>query len=115
MNATRPRNVPADATLIYPGQTYGPGYGVQQATIARIESIIGRGNANTMLHYANAYVDWAANASQYEAYGMPVPPAPARPAVQQLEIIYATVGGDIVAPPEGADGLHYAWIWQVTA
>jgi len=113
--ATRPANVPEGATLIYPGQTYGPGVGVQQATLTQINAIIARQNASAMQHYANAYRDWATNAAIYESLGMPVPPAPAKPKLDTLEVVYADIGGNVVPPPEGADGLHYAWCWQVSA
>lgn len=113
--ATRPANVPESATLIYPGQTYGPGLGVQQATIAQINAIIAKQNADALGHYGRALHDWAENAAQYQACGMPVPPPPAKPALEKLEIVYADISGNVVPPPEGADGLHYAWVWQVPA
>ncbi|HZD06914.1 MAG TPA: hypothetical protein VE176_01635 [Candidatus Limnocylindrales bacterium] len=113
--ANRPAHVPEDATLIYPGQLYGPGLGVQQATITRINSIIAKSNADQMVHYSNALGDWATNAGIYSSLGMPVPPPPVKPATQKLDVVFADQGGNVVDPPLGADGLHYAWIWQVSA
>lgn len=113
MTPQRPAGVSETATLIYPGQTYGPGYGVQQASIARIAAIIGKQNADAMIHYSNALRDWTENAAIYKGLGMPVPPAPIAPHVTKLHIIYGDIAGNPVDSPEGADGLHYAWVEEV--
>jgi len=113
--ANRPSSVSPNATLIYPGQTYGPGVGVQQATIAQINAIIARANSNLMFHYANGYRDWSTNAQIYHDMGLPVGPPPPAPHCTKLSVVYADQGGDVVDPPEGADGLHYAWVEEVPA
>src|SRR5262245_51820306 len=113
--ATRPQGVPADATLIYPGQTFGPGIGVQQLTILSIQAQISSMNARADLNYVHALQDWITNAAIYAGYGMPVPPPPAKPVHITLNVVYADASGNIVPPPAGADGMHYAWVWQTTS
>jgi hypothetical protein len=110
--ANRPSAVPGDATPIYPGQTFGPGLGVQRATLLSIAAQIAWLNAGADQRYARALQDWIANASIYQSLGMPVPPPPAPAVHTVLHVIYADIGGNIVQEPSGADGLHYAWIWE---
>ena len=109
----RPKNVSADATLVYPGQTFGPGFGVQQATLASIFSQVSHQNANTNLHFANAMRDWQLNADIYKGLNLPVPPPPASPKVINLKVTYADQAGNVIAGPEGASGLQYAWVEYV--
>lgn len=108
----RPQSVPANATLIYPGQTFGPGLGVQKATLIAIQAQINYANAQKSLSYAGAFRDWTTNAQIYQSYGMTVPPPPTQPPLRNLNIIYADVSGNIVTVPGGDDGLHYAWVWE---
>jgi hypothetical protein len=113
MTFTRPHGVSENATLIYPGQTFGPGLGVQLATIIRIAAIIATSYARALTHYANGLQDWLTNASIYAGLGMPIPPAPVKPPSTHLAIVYATPDGTIVPAPAGADGLHAAWVEEL--
>ena len=115
MSATRPQGVPPEATLIYPGQTFGPGLGVQQATILTIEAQIAMQNAAAAQRYVAALKDWIANAQIYQMIGMPIPAPPVKPAHITLNVVYADAAGNVVPPPAGADGLHYAWVWETKA
>jgi hypothetical protein len=116
MTFIRPQGVSENATLIYPGQTFFPGLGVQLATIVKISAIIQTQNARAATHYANGLQDWLTNASIYaNLMGMPVPPPPAKPQETRLNVVYATQDGTVVAAPPGADGLHGAWIEEVPA
>lgn len=69
-------------------------------------------NAQASQRYAGALRDWIANAQIYQSYGLPIPPAPAKAVVRTLHVVYAAVNGEVVQPPGGADGLHFAWIWE---
>ena len=111
--ATRPAGVPADATPIAPGQTFGPGIGVQQATIKSIAAQDAKANAQADANYARALMDWCANATIDQQLGLRIPPMPQQPQHIVLNIVYATPGGEAVPTPEGADGTHWAWIWEV--
>ena len=110
--ATRPTTVPSDAILIYPGQTFGPGIGVQWATLLAISAQISKMNWQADDRYASAARDWAANASIYAGLGMPIPPPPAQPVHQMLNVAYADAAGNVIPAASGADGLHYAWVWE---
>ena len=112
MNATRPQGVPTDATLLYPDQTFPPGVGVQGKTITVITAQNAAANAKNDLFFQRAMADWNANKAQYEAYHLRVPPAPFPPPKIVDKIVYANQDGSIVDPPTGADGLHYAWVWE---
>ena len=110
MTPVRPKAVSSDATLIYPGQSFGPGIGVQQATLQAISAQIARMNANANLHYANAMRDWSANADIDRYLHLPVPPQPPAPRLITLKITYADMNGTVITDPSGQDGLHYAWV-----
>ena len=111
MTPKRPASVPADATLIYPGQSFGPGVGVQAATIRAIQAQIDRINSQATLNYARAVADWNINKQIDEAYNLPVPPQPAAPHLIHLNIVYADVNGGIITDPAAiATGLEYAWV-----
>jgi hypothetical protein len=69
-------------------------------------------NAAADQRYANALKDWLTNAAIYQAYGMAIPPPPAKAAHITLHVVCADSTGTVVPPPQGADGLHYAWIWE---
>ncbi len=112
---TRPASVPEDATFIPPGQTFGPGLGVQQATIRNIQAQNAKQNVQTESYYARGLQDWAVNAQQYKALGMRVPPPPQEPAKIVTNVVYSDPDGAVVQPPAGADGLHGAWVWETYA
>lgn len=101
--------------MIYPGQMYGPGIGVQSATITSIEATIGHANANKSTNYANALRDWTANAANYIDCGMPVPPPPAKAALTKLTVVYADVNGTVLPAPTGLTDHLYAWVWEIPA
>ncbi len=110
--ANRPPGVPEYATVIPPGQTFGPGIGVQQATLVSIEAQVSHQNDQKMQVYAQGMKDWTYNA-QWAVYAhQPVPPPPVKPQIATMQVVYAEGGGNVVAPPLGADGLHYAWTWE---
>ncbi len=110
--ATRPTNVPVDATCVYPGQLFMPGFGVQQLTLISIEAQIAKQNNNSKQVYTRAMHDWAYNAQWAIDAHQKVPPMPQKPQLVVMQIVYADVQGTVVEPPEGADGLHYAWTWE---
>lgn len=112
MTPVRPKSVSQNATLIYPGQSFGPGFGVQQATIASILATINRQNANANFHYANAMRDWKMNADIDAAYNLPVPPPPSVPLTITAKIVYADLGGNELTDANAANGLNYAWLDQ---
>lgn len=109
--ATRPEGVPADATAIPPGQTFGPGIGVQRNTIISITAVNMKMNSQAFSVWANGMKYWAENAQQYKALGMKIPPPPAEPDMVETKVVYADANGTVVPPPEGADGNHWAWVW----
>ncbi len=109
---TRPESVPEAATVIYPGQQFGPGVGVQAATIKSIEAQNAHLNANTMLRYESALSDWQYNAEWAKSAHQRIPPPPPPPQIITTTVVYATQDGTVVPPPAGADGTHYAWVWE---
>lgn len=110
MQPVRPESVPADATLIYPGQSFGPGVGVQSATLRAITAQIDRINANAELVYERALEDWNTNKQIDQAYNLPVPPQPAAPRLIKVTIVYADIEGNIITDSgEILSGLLYAW------
>lgn len=109
MIPVRPKTVSADATLIYPGQTFGPGFGIQQATLTAIQASADRMNANERLRFANAYRDWQANAAIDAYLGLPIPPMPTSNVIT-LAITYADDQGNVVTGPDSWNGLHNAWV-----
>lgn len=111
MTPKRPANVPADATLIYPGQSFGPGVGVQAATLKAIAAQIEQINSRAELNYSRGMQDWNTNRLIDESWGLPVPPKPAAPQMIQLTIVYADVNGTLITDPATiATGLEYAWV-----
>ena len=114
MTPTRPEGVPSNAVCIQPGQNFGPGVGVQQATIVSIEAATEKLNANALGFYAQGLKDWATNAEIYQSLGMDVPPPPHKPTMYTVEVVYADATGTVIPPPAGADGTHYAWTWNGT-
>ena len=115
MTPVRPKSVSPEATLIYPGQNFGPGFGVQQATLTAISTQIARQNANLNLHYANAMRDWTANAEIDKYLGLPDLPAPPKPHLITLKITYADINGTVTNDQTSEDGNHYAWLEQTVA
>lgn len=111
MTPKRPAFVTADATLIYPGQSFGPGVGVQAATLRAIAAQIEQINSRAELNYARGMQDWNTNKAIDEAYGLPVPPAPAAPHLIKLTVVYADVNGTVITDPAiTSSGLEYAWV-----
>ncbi len=112
MMATRPANVPADATCIQPGEMYAPGLGLQQLTLISIDAQITKQNSDKKLFYSNGLRDWLYNA-QWASYShQPPPQPPQKPQIAVFNVVYADLSGTVVEPPDGANGLHYAWAWQ---
>jgi len=69
-------------------------------------------NANTNLRNARALEDWKLNCEQAAALGIRQPPRPILTPVWVTHVVYATVAGETVQPPEGANGSNYAWVWE---
>ena len=111
MTPVRPSTVPTSATLIWPGQSFGPGIGVQAATLQAIQAQLDRYNKNASLSYERALADWNMNSQIDAAYGLPVPPQPVAPKLLTMTVVYADVGGNIITDAaSNATGLNYAWV-----
>lgn len=108
----RPQDVPEIATSIAPGQTFGPGIGVQQVTIKSILAQDAQANARADSYYAQALKDWITNAQIDAQLGLRIPPVPPAPQHIVPHIVYSMPDGTIVTGPEGADGSHWAWVWE---
>lgn len=114
MTPKRPSNVAEGATLVYPGQQFGPGVGVQAATLRSIQSQIDRINHSALLNWERALSDWQINQQIDLAYHLPVPPQPVAPPLLTLKITYADVSGNVITDPALiASGMQYAWVEEV--
>lgn len=113
MSATRPQNVPSIAVCVPPnGVGTPPGWDPQLAVTIQFEAMVSKQNYNNGFVYAGAYNDWKANASQYAALGLPVPPAPVPPPVQVANVVWADSAGNEHTTRESGDN---AWQWQSQA
>lgn len=116
MTPARPTQVSPDATLVYPGQQFGPGIGVQAATLRSIQSQIDRINNAALLNYERGLSDWQINQQIDAAYHLPIPPQPQPPKTLTMKITYADVSGDQITDPAiQQTGLQYAWVEEVYA
>ena len=107
---TRPENVPADATLVYPnGSGTPPGWDPQLATVQQFESIVSTLNRNAGINYMNAYRDWQQNDAQYAALGIQGPPSPKPPLSRTPNVVWADSAGTVNSVRQSGDG---AWIWE---
>jgi hypothetical protein len=114
MTPVKPTGVSQDAALVYPGQQFGPGVGVQAATLRSIQSQIDRINNAALLNYERALSDWQINQQIDAAYHLPIPPQPQVPANLALKVTYSDMSGNIITDPAvTATGLMYAWVEEV--
>ena len=84
----RPASVSESATLVYPGQSFQPGIGVQVYTLQSMQKQIDHANSMADLNYARALSDWNQNAPIYAAYHMQGPPQPLPPPHASLKIVW---------------------------
>jgi hypothetical protein len=116
MTPKRPASVPDTATLVYPGQSFIPGIGVQFNTLKSMQSQLDHANNNSDLVYARALEDYNTNAPIYAAYHMQGPPQPVPPQHASLKITYADASGNVLTDPNvTGTGLEYAWVEEVYA
>ena len=114
MTPKRPASVPESATLIYPGQTFFPGVGVQLNTLTSIQKQIDRANSQADLNYARALSDWNTNAPIYAAYHLQGPPEPVPPPHTSLKLTYADIAGNEITDPNVyGTGLQYCWVEEI--
>ena len=110
----RPASVSESATLVYPGQSFQPGIGVQVYTLQSMQKQIDHANSMADLNYARALSDWNQNAPIYAAYHMQGPPQPLPPPHASLKIMYSDVSGNVITDTAiTGTGLEYAWVEEI--
>jgi hypothetical protein len=108
--ANRPVSVPTQAVEVYPNAAGTPSaWDPQLAAVQQFETQVAKLNANATISYAGAYQDWLANAVQYAALHISIPPAPLPPVARVANLIWADSAGDVHRTREGGDT---AWIWE---
>jgi hypothetical protein len=110
--AIRPTSVPTQAIEVYPNAAgTPPSWDPQMAAIEQFQTQVATLNRNAGLNYAGAYQDWQANASQYAALHMPIPPAPLPPVARIANVAWSDNAGDIQPGRVGSE-ISTAWIWE---